>query len=273
MTMESPYADVGFAGSIPELYDRYMVPMLFEPYAEDLVRRARARPARRVLELAAGTGVVTRALAAATDDAVAIDATDLNRAMLDRAIAIGTCRPVRWSVADAMAPDFGDGAFDLVLCQFGVMFFPDKVRAFGEARRLLEPGGRLLFNVWDRIETSEIADQVTRALAARWPDDPPRFMARTPHGYHDLAAIRRDLAAAGFDAPACETVVAACVAASPRAAAIALCQGTPLRGELEARGPDALAEATRVAEDALTRRYGAGRIEARMSALVVEATR
>jgi SAM-dependent methyltransferase len=265
--------DVAFAGSIPEIYDRHMVPLLFAPYAEDLVRRARARPARRVLELAAGTGAVTRALAAGLDAGVEIEATDLNQAMLDRAAAIGTHRPVRWSVADAMATGFGDGAFDLVVCQFGVMFFPDKPRAYAEARRVLRPGGRFLFNVWDRLETSDVTDEVTRALAALWPDDPPRFMARTPHGYHDVEAIRRDLAAGGFPAPTIETVGAPCVAPSPRAAAIAICQGSPLRGEIEARGRHALDEATHAAEAALVRRFGAGPIAARMSAHVVDVDR
>jgi SAM-dependent methyltransferase len=269
----SEKGDVDFAGAIPEIYDRCVVPMLFEPYAEDLVRRARERPATRVLELAAGTGAVTRALATGLEASVAIEATDLNPAMLERARAQGTCRPVRWSIADAMALGFGDGEFDLVVCQFGAMFFPDKVHAFGEARRVLRPGGRFLFNVWDRIESNDLTDEVTRALAGLWPDDPPRFMERTPHGYHDVEAIRGDLAAAGFARPAIETVAAVSVASSPHAAALALCQGTPLRGEITSRGRHTRADATRTAADALAHRFGTGPIAAPMSAHVVDVAR
>src|SRR5436190_7061163 len=174
--------DRHFVGSIPELYEQYMVPMLFAPYAVDLVARIAPRCAARarVLELAAGTGVVTRALAARLPDTTTIVASDLNAAMLERAAVIGTSRVVDWQVADAMQLPFGDAEFDLVVCQFGVMFFPDKVRAFAEARRVLRPGGAFCFNAWDRIEANEFPYLVTEALAALMPDDPPRFMERTP---------------------------------------------------------------------------------------------
>ena len=188
--MAGPSLDSGFAGSIPQLYDTYLVPLIFEPYAADLAQRLRARSVTRVLEIAAGTGVVTRALASALPASVSIVATDLNQAMLDRAAAVGTARPVEWRQADAMQLPFADGAFDAVVCQFGVMFFPDKAKAFAEARRVLKPGGVFIFNVWDRIEDNEFADVVTTALAPVFPADPPRFLARTPHGYHDTGGDR-----------------------------------------------------------------------------------
>src|SRR5260221_3152969 len=193
-----PESDKVFAGSIPTLYDTHLVPLIFEPYAADLARRLSSRRLSRVLEVAAGTGVVTRSMVSALPETVSIVATDLNQAMLDRAAAVGTRRPVEWRQADAMQLPFQDGTFDAVVCQFGVMFFPEKSKAFAEARRVLRPGGVFMFNVWDRIEENEFADTVTTALEPLFPEDPPRFLARTPHGYHDSPTIARDLANGGF---------------------------------------------------------------------------
>jgi SAM-dependent methyltransferase len=180
---------------------------------------------------------------------------------------------VEWRQADAMQLPFDDGEFDAVVCQFGVMFFPNKVKAFFEACRVLKPGGVLLFNVWDRIEENEFADTVTQALATLFPDNPPRFMARTPHGYCDRVAIERDLRGAGFGRPRVDTVTARSVAASPQIPALAYCQGTPLRGEIEAFGKSRLAEATNVAADALARRFGTGTVEGKIQALIVAVER
>src|SRR6266850_1441382 len=207
--MSSPNTDRVFAGSIPKLYDTYLVPLIFEPYATDLANRLRSRSVSRVLEIAAGTGVVTRALASVLPESVSIVATDLNQAMLDQASLVGTKRTVEWRQADAMQLPFRDGTFDGVACQFGVMFFPEKSKAFSEARRVLRPGGIFIFNVWDQIKENEFADTVTTALESVFPKDPPRFMARTPHGYHDRSHIARDLANGGFTAsPRIDTVAA-----------------------------------------------------------------
>jgi len=163
-TMNDTDAESGFVGSIPQLYERYMVPLMFETYAADLAARvARCKPSR-VLEIAAGTGVVTRQLASALSSDVSIVATDLNRPMLDHAAAIGTSRPVEWRQADVMNLPFPDQAFDVVACQFGVMFFPDKAKAYSEVRRVLRPGGWFVFNVWDRIDQNEFAATVDQAL-------------------------------------------------------------------------------------------------------------
>jgi len=265
--MSSPNTDKVFAGSIPKLYDSYLVPLIFEPYAADLANRLRARPLARVLEIAAGTGVVTRALASVLPESTAIVATDLNQAMLDQASAVGTKRAVEWRQADAMQLPFQDAAFDAVACQFGAMFFPDKSRAFSEARRVLRPGGVFIFNVWDRIEENEFADAVTSALATVFPKDPPRFMARTPHGYHDCGQIARDLAGGGFTtSPRIDTVAARSRAKSPREPAIAYCQGTPLRNEIEARDAARLGEATDVAEEAIAKRFGRGAVDGKIQA-------
>jgi SAM-dependent methyltransferase len=262
--------DSGFVGSIPTLYETHLVPLIFEPYATDLQHRLSARPVTRVLEIAAGTGVVTRALAAGLDDAVSIVATDLNQAMLDQAASVGTRRPVGWRQADAMALPFDDGAFDAVVCQFGVMFFPDKSKAYAEVRRVLQPGGVFIFNVWDRIAENEFADVVTTALATVFPQDPPQFLARTPHGYYQRSRIEQDLAAGGFGKPPQFTTVAArSRASSAELPAVAYCQGTPLRNEIDARDSSRLAEATAVAAAAIAHRFGAGAVDGKIQAHVV----
>jgi ubiquinone/menaquinone biosynthesis C-methylase UbiE len=262
-----------FAGSIPEIYDRLLVPLIFEPYAADLADRvAMARP-RDVLETAAGTGVLTRALASRLASSTRIVATDLNQLMLDQASRRQVGGNTELKQADALALAFGDQSFDVVACQFGVMFFPDKVRGYAEAHRVLKPGGRFLFNVWDRIEESEFADVVTAALAGVFPKDPPCFLARTPHGHHDVSRIREDLTAAGFAGMSVDAVDATSKAASPRHAAVAYCQGTPLRNEIEARDASDLEEATNRATEALAQRFGKGAIEGRIRAFVITAER
>ena len=272
--MQPLEADRAFAGSIPELYERFMVPLIFAPYAEDLAERVRFYQPARVLEIAAGTGALTRQLSQVLPVGTTIIATDFNQAMLSEAAALGTPRPVQWQQADAMQLPFGEGEFDLVVCQFGAMFFPDKAAAFAEARRVLRDGGAFCFSVWDRIEANDIADTVTQALAAAYPLDPPRFMARVPHGYHDLDRIRADLRDGGFDAdPIIATVPIRSRAESARVAAVAYCQGSPLRGEIEARQPPSLEEATSIAEAALVARFGEGAIESGIQAHVVTALR
>lgn len=269
-----PEVDRIFAGSIPQLYDQYMVPLIFEPYAEDLAARVAARQPKSVLEIAAGTGVVTRRLASALQISTSLIATDLNQAMLDHAASIGVSRPVEWRQADAAQLPFADESFDVVVCQFGAMFFPDKPGAFSEARRVLRAGGAFIFNVWDRIEHNEFADMITAALGRMFPENPPRFMARTPHGYCDQSLISRHLAQGGFTRSAEFTTLASRSRARDASVpAIAYCQGTPLRSEIEARAASRLAEATDVAAAAIRSRFGSGTVDGKIQALVVEVAR
>ncbi|HSD38512.1 MAG TPA: class I SAM-dependent methyltransferase [Rhodocyclaceae bacterium] len=267
--------DKVFSGSIPGLYETYMVPLIFEPYAADLAERLTMRLSTHsltnVLEVAAGTGVVTRRLASALPTGVSIIATDLNQPMLEMAAAIGTPRAVEWRQADAMQLPFEDESFDAVVCQFGVMFFPDKSQAFAETHRVLRRGGVFIFNTWDRIEENEFADTVTHALATMFPHDPPRFMARTPHGYYHHATIEQDLTAGGFvTRPRIDTITARSRADSARIPAVAYCQGTPLRNEIEARDSTRLDEATDVAAEAIAERFGRADIDGKIQAHVVE---
>lgn len=265
-------ADKVFAGSIPENYDRYMVPLIFEPFAADLAQRAASLSPGAVLEIAAGTGVVTRALAPRLSPGATYVVTDLNQPMLDYAASRqAPDSRIEWRQADAMALPFEDAAFDLVCCQFGAMFFPNRTSAYREAKRVLKPGGHFLFNVWDRIEENVFADDVTNALARMFPDDPPRFLARTPHGYHDTALIRSDLEDAGFSRVVIETRAEQSRASSPRLPAVAYCQGTVLRSEIEARDPGKLEAATDYAASAIADRHGSGEVAAKIQAHVVVA--
>ena len=268
--MNASTSDRNFAGSIPQIYERYLVPLIFEPYALDLAHRVAACAPSRVLEIAAGTGVVTRRLATALPESTTIVATDLNQPMLDHAAAIGASRAIEWRQADAMRLPFPDADFDVVVCQFGVMFFPDKAKALNEARRVLRSGGTLIFNVWDRIEENEFADRVTQALASCFPADPPRFMARVPHGYHDVETIARDLASGGLErSPSTTTIAARSRAASPQIPAVAYCQGTPLRNEIAARDAARLSEVTAAAAIALEKHFGAGAVDGKIQAHVI----
>lgn len=265
-------SDKAFTGSIPKIYDEYLVPLIFERFAEDLAKRVADHSANDILETAAGSGVVTRALAAKIGTDARYVVTDLNQPMLDRAVERqGADARMTWQQADALALPFPDAAFDVVCCQFGAMFFPDRAKAYREAKRVLKPGGHFLFNVWDRIEENVFANDVTIALAELFPNDPPSFLARTPHGYHDTALIREDLVRAGFSNVSIETRAEQSNAPSPQHAAIAFCQGTPLRNEIEARGAVTLQAATDHAAAAIERRHGKGEVSAKIQAHVIVA--
>ena len=260
-----------FAGSIPENYDRYLVPLIFEPYAADLAGRAAALSPGAVLETAAGSGVVTRALAPKLSPESRYVVTDLNQPMVGYAASRQPAdNRITWRQADALALPFEAATFDLVICQFGAMFFPNRVAGFREARRVLKPGGHFLFSVWDRIEDNVFADEVTNALAELFPHDPPRFLARTPHGYYDTAVIRGDLAEAGFADVSIETRAEQSRASSARLPAFAYCQGTVLRNEIETRGGK-LDAATDHATAAIVRRHGTGEVAAKIQAHVIMA--
>lgn len=278
-------SDTAFTGSIPEIYDSQLVPLLFLPYAADLANRVAALAPQPVLETAAGSGVVTRALAPRIRSADRYVVTDLSSAMLERASSEQPAQGnIEWRQADALALPFEDGSFDVVCCQFGVMFFPDRVAGYAEARRVLKPGGRFVFNTWDRLEENVFAKLVQDAAAAYFAEDPPQFLGRTPYAYYDLELIQEELTAAGFSASSVATVREMSRAASAREAAVAFCQGTPLRGESEERDASVVEGAPEAALEAVTERAaaaiaaqygvaaGGGAVEGAIQAHVFEAT-
>jgi len=267
-------SDKVFDGSIPEFYDTYLVPLIFTAYADDLAARVAALAPESVLETAAGSGVVPRALASRLGPDARYVVTDLNQPMLDHAAAKQEADArIEWRQADALDLPFEDGVFDAVICQYGAMFFPDRPKGYAEAHRVLARGGQYIFSVWDQIRTNEFADAVTRSAGTMFPDDPPLFLARTPHGYHDHDVIREDLSRAGFSSISIETVEKTSSAPNARQVALAYCQGTPLRSEIEARDPNALDRATDKVTADLEATYGTGPVSAKICAHVVTATR
>ena len=264
--------DTIFAGSIPGIYDRYMVPLIFQPYAQLAAERARVLHPRRILETAAGTGVLTEALLNVLPDAKII-ATDLNQPMLERAMSRLRSSDIRFLQCDALSLPFDDGCFDLVACQFGVMFFPDKVQANREARRVLRDRGTYLLLIWNSIDANLATKVAGRAVADLFPDNCAAFYERVPFRYFDTARIEDDLRAAGFAGIEIETVELRSRAASAHDAAIALTQGTPMRSEIEKEGEGALALATDAASAALCQFESAQGFDAPMSAHIVTATK
>lgn len=257
-----------YTGSVPESYDRHLGPVLFEPYARDLVSRLQVREGLRVLELACGTGILTRRLREALPATATLVATDLNEAMLTHARRALHGAEVEWRQADAGALELEDESFDVVACQFGFMFLPDKPRAFAEARRVLRPGGRLLASVWRGVDENSPAQAVGRAVAALWPDDSPSFLT-TPYGYFDHDRLRADLRAGGFEQVELEDVRLRNTAPSARDVARGFTRGTPLAHELADR--EAAPEPVEDAAAAII--GGEGPVEVELSAVVISAAR
>src|SRR5687768_2571853 len=216
---EMPTQDSVFTGSIPAIYDHYMVPLVFAPYAELVARKAALLAPSQILETA--TGVVTEALHRALPQAEIV-ATDLNAPMLEQAAKRISSRQVRFQPADALDLPFDEGSFDLVVCQFGVMFYPDKVRGHAEARRVLRGGGHYLLVIWDQIERNHATMAAGRAVADLIPEGAGRFYERVPFRYHDPDQIDADLRSAGFSRVELETISLTSRAKSARDAAIAL---------------------------------------------------
>lgn len=235
----------GFTGSVPEEYDRGLGPLLFAEYAEDLARRVAALRPLRVLETAAGTGIVTRRLRDLLPAEAHVTATDLNPPMLE--VARGKVRAgeqVEFQPADAAALPFPDGSFDVLACQFGVMFFPDKAQSFREARRVLAPGGRYLFSVWDALPRNPYGRIANEVAAMLFPADPPAFFT-VPHGTHRIDPLREALQAAGFGRLRVDVIPQEKAIPDLAAFARAVVFGSPFLGLIRERGgdPDRVREA------------------------------
>lgn len=265
-------SDSKFGGSMPRLYDHHLGALMFAPYAADLARRLVGLDAGRLLETAAGTGIVTQALAAALPAGVDIVSTDLNQPMLDHAATKPGMERVRFQQADATSLPFPDRSFDAIVCQFGVMFFPDKVAGMREAKRVLKPGGRLLFSVWDSLADNPVMAETVAGLKKRYPTQPSWFLDRTPCGYRDPDQIRADMRAAGFADASVETVRLTGLARDALDPAVGFCQGSPMSVEIQTLEPDGLAAAIDAVAEAVVARFGQGPFTVALQALVVEAT-
>jgi len=256
-----------FTGSIPENYDRYLGPHIFRGYADEMVARVVKEDSNTLLEVAAGTGIVTARLEQSLPASCKITATDLNPPMLDVARAkLGNPDNINLEVADATELPFGDACFDTVVCQFGVMFFPDKDKAFSEVRRVLKPGGRYLFSAWGSLESNPFANIANELLKGLFPDDPPGFY-QVPFSYHNPELIEEDVARAGFDSVTVESVDIESAISSAEDFATGLVYGNPLFEEVIDRGGSPQDVVAAIAA-ALTEKLGSSLL---LQALVTEA--
>lgn len=270
--MSNPAA---FTGSVPKSYHEYLVPLIFERYAEDMVGRLKEARPGRVLELACGTGVVTRRLVEAMPQSTIV-ATDLNPGMLDvakgdRRVELMPPGSVEFQVVNACSLPYEDGSFDAIACQYGVMFFPDKVASMREARRVLKPGGVYVFNVWDSLEHNPVSRVAHETVAGLFPANPPDFLARAPYGWWDRDEIERVVRAGGFAEVTLETVGFDCVAPTAEHAARGLVEGTPLWPALTERGVTNPEPVRRAVARAIGERFGDAPCRSRMRAVVVTA--
>jgi SAM-dependent methyltransferase len=264
---DAPTSAAAFVGSVPDIYERHLGPMYFVPYAQDLARRAQIAPDARVLELACGTGLLTRELLRVLPAGATLTATDLNDPMLDVARRLVRDERVKWRQADAMALPFETASFDAVVCQFGVMFFPDKVAAAAEARRVLAAGGAYLFNVWGTHADNPLSRVAQQVVQDAFPTNTPGFY-HVPWGYHDRRPIEDDLRRGGFKTVTIEQVDLIARSASAEHAATGLVQGTPMAAAVMDRGD----EITRRMAAAFRREFGEGEIATPTRAYVVTAS-
>ena len=263
-------SEATFSGSVPENYERYLVPLIFEDYAADLASRLEVPAGGRVLETACGTGVVTRHLSAHLPEGAHLTATDLQEGMIEKAkSSVGDSPRITYRQADAAALPFADASFDAVVCQFGIMFLPDKATGYAEAARVLKPGGQLVFNVWDSLERNGHARAVHDALAALVPDDPPRFL-EVPYGYYDIYAIKNALLAAGFGDFRISIQPGTSEAASARDVALGIVAGSPVAMQLADKGV-AVSEVLDGVARAVADEFGAAPSRAPMEAFQITA--
>jgi ubiquinone/menaquinone biosynthesis C-methylase UbiE/uncharacterized protein YneF (UPF0154 family) len=270
MQMEGQNA--AFIGSVPENYDRFMGPLFFEPYGDDLAKRLPRLESGQVLEIACGTGISTKHLRNALSNKVKLVATDLNEPMINMARGKFTEDSIEWKQADATRLPFPDQSFQAVVCQFGVMFFPDKEAAFREAYRVLSPGGTFLFNVWDSLEKNPLSKLIHETVAAHFKDNPPNFY-NVPFGLYDSAVIRSLLERAGFSELRSEVVTLDTTSPSAEDAATGLVQGTPLIAQIAERKIEDLPTIHRKVVEAISSNFGDRPVRSKMQAIIWSATR
>ncbi len=262
--------NVLFQGEIPKNYDRYLGPVIFEPYARDIARRLVDRGIQSLLEVACGTGIVTRHLRNTLPMSVEMTATDLNADMFEFAkLKFRDGERVRWQQADASALPFPDGSFDAIVCQFGFMFVPDKAAAMRESYRVLRNGGVLLFNVWDSFDANPFAQIAHTTIASFFDRDPPRFY-QIPFSLYDSKLVRPLLEAAGFQKIESFVETNSCRSTSAKEFATGLIRGNPVGAEATERGVNPEELIASVAKK-LAERFGAEPLQSTMQAIVWEA--
>jgi SAM-dependent methyltransferase len=262
-----------FTGSIPSFYDQGLGPIFFDEFADDIARRVAVSAPTRVLEIAARTGIVTRRLRDLLPPESYLTATDLNPPMLEVARRkFHSDEMVEFQPADATALPFADASFDAVVCQFGVMFFPDKDKGHREAHRVLVSGGRYLFSVWDSHRHNPIGRLITETLAGFFPEDPPQFY-QVPFGYYRLDPIKDSLDDAGFTDLRIAALKVNKIVPDIAGYSRALVFGNPLIDQIRARGgvdPERVVDAL---AEALPRKFGTDPTRIPLQAIVFEATR
>lgn len=265
--------DARFSGSIPEYYDRGLGPVIIADFADEIAGWAAASRPDRVLETAAGTGIVTRRLRDLLPSHSRLTATDLNQPMLE--VARVKFRPgerVEFEPADATTLPYPDAAFDAVVCQFGVMFFPDKEKAYREVHRVLAPGGRYMFSVWDSHRRNRFAQLNHEVIGSFFPDDPPQFY-RLPFAYHQIDPVKEALTDAGFSDIRIAVLRRDKEIADLGSFAKGQVYGNPVIDQIRARGdadPDRIVEAVAAA---LRHEFGADPCRISLQAIVYEAVR
>jgi ubiquinone/menaquinone biosynthesis C-methylase UbiE len=269
-----PDSNAAFVGEIPGNYDRYLGPIFFHGYADDLAARLTATPGMRVLETACGTGIVTRRLLDRIRGHGSLVATDLNEAMIahGRSTLPAKTALLEWRQADATKLPFPDGSFDAVVCQFGLMFFPDKAAGVREAFRMLKPGGRYLFNVWDAIVHNPVARIAHETAASFFPSDPPNFY-KVPFSLHDPEPVRALLAQAGFEEIEWTRLHKTGTSPSAADAARGLIEGNPILGAIIERRPEALGDIKQAVAAAIAAELGDRPVTFPLRALVFSGRR
>jgi ubiquinone/menaquinone biosynthesis C-methylase UbiE len=259
---------VAFAGSIPANYDQYMGPLFFEPYAVDLASRINTQSAT-VLEIACGTGRVTKHLRKALAPSAKLIATDLNAGMLTVAAQNVQEENVEFKDADAQSLPFDDNSFDLVVCQFGFMFVPDKPKAFSETYRVLKPHGKILFNTWDKLENNKATYIVHNVVAEHLGAEAAAFYW-APFSVNTKEQLETLLKNAGFNEIKVELVTKQGTAATALEAAKGLILGTPAFNRIAEIDVDAPARLVSIAEKELVKEFGDGVINTELNAWVAE---
>jgi SAM-dependent methyltransferase len=261
-----------FVGDVPKNYDRYLGPVLFHGFADDLAGRLEVKPGMRVLETACGTGIVSRRLAERLRGAGSLVATDLNEAMIAYARTQIPASHVEWQPADATRLPFPDESFDATVCQFGLMFFPDKAAGIREALRVLKPGGQYLFNVWDAMARNPIQRIVHETAGRFFPADPPTFYS-VPCSLHNVAPVRTWLEEAGFTRIEMNHVAKQGSSPSAAEAAIGLIDGNPIGAAIVERRADALEEVRQATAAAVAAELGDRPVRIPLHAVVFSARR